>query len=140
MINIKDINYAPNISEISGYIKNPIFDEFYQYMNDKYKADCKIEYSEDVWARGWNVKLRKAGKSLCVIYPKEQYFTLLIVVGSKEKNKVEELLPQLSKEIQDIYQNTKEGNGQRCLMIDLHNDDSLYQDALNLIHIRRESK
>ncbi|RGC88389.1 DUF3788 family protein [Thomasclavelia ramosa] len=140
MINIKDINYAPNISEISGYIKNPIFDEFYQYMNDKYKAVCKIEYSKDVWARGWNVKLRKAGKSLCVIYPKEQYFTLLIVVGSKEKNKVEELLPQLSKEMQDIYQNTKEGNGQRWLMIDLHKDDCLYQDALNLIHIRRESK
>lgn len=71
MINIKDINYAPNISEISSYIENPIFDEFYQYMNDKYKAVCKIEYSKDVWARGWNVKFRKSGKSLCVIYPKK---------------------------------------------------------------------
>lgn len=35
-----------------------LFDEFYQYMNEKYKSICKVEYSKDVWARGWNVKFR----------------------------------------------------------------------------------
>ena len=49
MINIKDINYVPNISEISGYIENSAFDELYQHMNNEYKAVCKIEYSKDVW-------------------------------------------------------------------------------------------
>lgn len=49
MIDIKDINYVPSISEISGYIKNSAFDELYQHMNNEYKAVCKIEYSKDVW-------------------------------------------------------------------------------------------
>lgn len=49
MINIKDINYVPNISEISVYIENSAFDELYQHMNNEYKAVCKIEYSKDVW-------------------------------------------------------------------------------------------
>ena len=53
MIDIKDINYVPSISEISGYIENSAFDELYQHMNNEYKAVCKIEYSKDVWARGW---------------------------------------------------------------------------------------
>lgn len=136
MINIKDINYVPNISEISGYIENPIFDEFYQYMNDKYKAVCKIEYSKDVWARGWNVKFRKYGKSLCVIYPKKNYFTVLVVVGNKEKERVENLLPQLSEYIQEIYHNTREGNGQKWLMLDLKSKNNAYQDVLRLIEIR----
>lgn len=49
MIDIKDINYVPNISEVSGYIENSAFDELYQHMNNEYKAVCKIEYSKDVW-------------------------------------------------------------------------------------------
>ena len=49
MIDIKDINYVPSISEISGYIENSAFDELYQHMNNEYKAVCKIEYSKDVW-------------------------------------------------------------------------------------------
>lgn len=140
MIDIKDINYEPNIDEISDYIENPLFNEFYKHMNSEYKAICKIEYSKDVWIHGWNVKFKKAGKSLCVVYPKDKYFTILIVVGKKEKERVENILPSFCKEIQETYHNTKEGMGQRWLMIDLISNDSVYNDALKLIRIRRESK
>ena len=140
MLDLKDINYMPDIFEISDYIGNPQFDQFCEFMDREYKALRKIEYSKDVWARGWNIKLRKAGKSLCVIYPKENYFTVLVVIGNKEKEKVEGILPQLSDEMQTIYRETKEGNGQRWLMIELHSNDCIYQDTLKLIRIRRESK
>lgn len=140
MINIKDINYVPNISEISVYIENSAFDELYQNMNNEYKAVCKIEYSKDVWARGWNVKFRKSGKSLCVVYPKKNYFTVLVVVGNKEKEDVENLLPRLSEYVQEIYRNTREGNGQRWLMIDLKSKNNVYQDVLRLIEIRYATK
>lgn len=140
MIDLKKIDYTPTLNDINDYIGNPLFNQFYQFMSAEYNTLCKIEYSKDVWARGWNVKLRKAGKPLCVIYPKEQYFTLLIVIGRKEKERTESLLPLLSEEMQKIYHSTKEGNGQRWLMIDLHSNNCLYQDALKLIRIRRESK
>ncbi len=140
MPDLKDINYVPDIHEMSDYIGNPLFNEFCEFMDSEYKALRKIEYSKDVWARGWNIKLRKAGKSLCVIYPKEHYFTVLVVIGKKEKEKVAGILPQLSDEMQKIYHETKEGNGQRWLMIDLHSNDCVYQDTLKLIRIRRESK
>ncbi len=80
-------------------------------MDEEYKAVCRIEYSKDVWARGWNVKFKKAGKSLCVVYPKEKYFTVLVVVGNKERERVENLLPQMSEEIRELYQTTKRGMG-----------------------------
>lgn len=140
MLDLKDINYMPDIFEISDYIGNPLFDQFCEFMDREYKALRKIEYSKDVWARGWNIKLRKAGKSLCVIYPKENYFTVLVAIGNKEKEKVEGILSQLSNEVQTIYRETKEGNGQRWLMIELHSNDCIYQDTLKLIRIRRESK
>ena len=137
MLDLKDINYMPDIFEISDYIGNPLFDQFCEFMDREYKALRKIEYSKDVWARGWNIKLRKAGKSLCVIYPKENYFTVLVVIGNKEKEKVEGILFNYLMR-QTIYRETKEGNGQRWLMIELHSNDCIYQDTLKLIRIQRE--
>ena len=140
MIDIKDMGYSPSIAEIGDSIGLPLFEVFCRYMDEEYQAVRKIEYSKDVWARGWNVKFRKAGKSLCVVYPKNKYFTVLVVVSNKEKERVENMLPYLSGELQELYRNTKEGNGQRWLMIDLYSDDEVYQDVLQLIRICRESR
>lgn len=140
MIDIKDMGYSPSIAEIGDSIGLPLFEVFCRYMDEEYQAVRKIEYSKDVWARGWNVKFRKAGKSLCVVYPKNKYFTVLVVVSNKEKERVENMFPYLSGELQELYRNTKEGNGQRWLMIDLYSDDEVYQDVLQLIRIRRESR
>ncbi|WP_049791650.1 DUF3788 domain-containing protein [Lacrimispora saccharolytica] len=114
-----------------------MFAELCQHLEKEYKALCKTEYSKDVWLRGWNIKFKKAGKSLCTVYPKKHGFTVLVVVGNKEKEQVENLLPQMSAEIQKIYAETKEGNGQRWLMIDLKTRGAVYSDVLKLIRIRR---
>lgn len=140
MIDIKDISYSPSIREIGDYIGITLFEEFCQYLDREYQAIRKIEYSKDVWARGWNVKFRKSGKSLCVVYPKENYFTVLVVVGAKEKESVEKMLPGFTEEIRDVYHRSKEGNGQRWLMIDVDSEDCVFQDVLKLIRIRRECK
>ena len=140
MIDLKNIHYKPNIHEIEDYIGNSLFTAFYGFMNDTYKVQCKIEYSKDVWVPGWNIKLRKGGKSLCVVYPREGYFTVLVVIGNKERERAEQLLPLCSEEIRNTYRETKEGNGQRWLMIDVYSDNEVYRDILELIRIRRESR
>lgn len=140
MLDLKNREYTPTLDEIKAYVGNPLFDQFYQRMMDEYQALCKIEFSRDVWAPGWNIKLRKAGKALCTVYPKERCFTVLAVVGNKEREEVESLLPQMSEQMQQLYWSTKEGNGQRWLMIDLSTDGGIYQDTLQLIRIRRGRK
>lgn len=50
------------------------------------------------------------------VYPKDKFFTVLVVVGNKERESAENLLPRLSGEIQKLYYSTKEGNDQRWLM------------------------
>lgn len=140
MLDLQNMNHEPSLEEICDYIENPIFLQFYQYMFNEYNVLSKLEYSKDAWFRGWNIKLRKAGKGLCVIYPKEHYFTVLVVVGKKEKETVEKLLPTFSDIIQETYNHTKEGNGQRWLMIDIEANDEVYQNMLQLIRVRRESR
>lgn len=75
-----------------------------------------------------------------MVYPKDKCFTVLVVVGNKEKECVENLLSHLSKEVQALYRSTKEGNSQRWLMIDVRSDGCVYRDVLRLIHIRRTCK
>lgn len=111
MLDTKNMDYKPTIAELESYISNPMFEGLLEHMQTEYKALRKVEYSKDVWLRGWNIKLRKAGKSLCVIYPRQGYFTVLIVVSEKEKERIENLPPQLTNELQEIYHSTKEGNG-----------------------------
>lgn len=139
MIDIQDKNYCPAIREISEYVRNPVFMEFCSEIKDIYQCTEKIEYSSCSWEKGWNVKFKKAGKTLCTIYPKEGFFKILVVVGPKEKAIVEAALPECTADLCNIYKQTQEGNGQRWLMIDMEDKESLYQDVLRLIEIRRTS-
>ena len=77
---------------------------------------------------------------MCTIYPDVSCFTVLVVIGKKEKPAVEAMLSQCSGEVQEIYHQTPEGNGQRWLMIPVEDKDSVYEDVLRLLAIRRGEK
>ena len=78
---------------------------------------------------------KKRQKSL-YLYAREQYFTLLIVIGKKEAPYLEALLPHLGDAMQEIIQETAEGNGQCWLMIDVEDEGSVYQDIWKLLALR----
>lgn len=137
MIDILNRAYCPTLGEIAEYTHNPLFSVFCSEIREKYRCKEKIEYSSCSWEPGWNVKLKKSGKNLCTLYPKEGYFTVLVVIGQPEKPTVQYLLPQCTPEIQEIYLQTAEGNGQKWLMIDLEDRDNRYWDVMQLIDIRR---
>lgn len=137
MTNLLDRNSCPTLEEIGEYVRNPMFIEFCIQMKERYQCREKIEYSSCSLEKGWNIKFRKAGKALCTIYPREGYITVMVVAGAKEKDAVEAVLPECTEELQEIYYRTKEGNGQRWLMIDLEDKGRLYDDVFRLIAIRR---
>ena len=140
MIDIQDQAYCPTLEEMGAYIKNSLFSRFCAELSERYQTEGQLEFSKCSWEHGWNVKFKKAGKSLCTIYPRENYFTVLVVIGKKEKDLVEAILPECEPEIQNVYHQTQEGNGQRWLMIDLEDEDSVYENVLKLIEIRRTAK
>ena len=57
--------------------------------------------------------------------------------GLKEKETVEVILQECTAELRDIYNQTKTGNGQKWLTIDLEDKDKMYADIFRLIDIRR---
>lgn len=139
-MNNSDKTHQPNLEEIETFIQNTLFGQFRAHLEATYRPQVKIDYSGETNYDGWNVKFRKAGKALCTVYPREGYFTVLVVVGRKEKETVEALLTHASAAFTACYHGTKEGNAQRWLMIDLYEADDLYRDVLQVIAIRRHTK
>ena len=137
---MENINEVPEIQAFADYIRNPLFERLCTDMEEHYHIKPRVEFSRCSWEYGWNIKFKKSGKSLCTLYPRENYFTVLVVVGAKERERVEAILPGLSLEIQKIYRETKEGNGQRWLMIDLEDEEKIYADIRALIDIRAMSR
>lgn len=137
MVDLMDKKYHPFLEEISEYIGCPMFLRFCSELKETYKCSEQIEFSSCSMERGWNIKFKKSGKSLCTIYPRESYFTVMVVVGRKEKAFVEAILEECTPQLREIYHQTKEGNGQRWLMLDLEDCEAMYQDILRLIAIRR---
>ena len=137
MIDPQDKDTRPTLEELAEYVGNPLFPRFCREIKDTYQCRETIEYSRCGLEPGWNVKFKKAGKSLCTIYLREGYFTAMVVVGRKEKPCVEEILPECTADLRLLYDRTREVNGQRWLMIDLEDEGNLYRDVLRLIQIRR---
>ncbi len=137
MIDLQTPNFCPDLDTIGTYVKNPLFQKFCTEIKTKYNCKEKIEFSSCSFEPGWNVKFKKSGKTLCTIYPRELFFTVMVVIGQKEKEAVASILPKCTERLQEIYRQTKEGNGQKWLMIDLEDQDSIYDDVFRLIEIRR---
>lgn len=137
MIDLQDKSCCPTLEEIGGYIRTPVFLQFCSQMKEGFQCKEKIEFSSCSWEPGWNIKFKKSGKTLCTIYPRESYFTVMVVVGRKEKETLEAILPECTAQIREIYDRTEEGNGQKWLMIDLEDQDKMYRDVFRLIEIRR---
>ena len=140
MIDIKDKGYCPTLEEIGEYTGNPVFIQFCSDMKAQYDCVGKTEFSSCSWMPDWNVKFKKAGKNLCTVYPREGFFTVLVVVGQKERPAVEAALPACAPEVQEVYEQTETGNGQKWLMFDVEDADEIYRDIFGLIRIRRRAK
>lgn len=104
MIDMQNQEEIPILEDFEAYIRNPVFMQFCSEIKKKYRCNEKIEFSRCSWERGWNVKFKKSGKSLCTVYPREGYFTVLVVVGEKEKEAVEAILWECTSELRELYE------------------------------------
>jgi len=106
-----------------------------------YHVMPRLEYSTCSGQPGWNVKYKKGGKSLCTLYPMEDYFIVLVVVGTKEENEVQLAASAgvFCDEVRELYENTKFSAMGKWLMIQVKGQQEA-EDVLKLIEIRMKTR
>lgn len=133
------IEDTPSTKDINHYINSPLWNDLCHFIEETYSVSPIIEYSKCSMARGWNVKYKKGSKSICTVYPNKDYFTCMIVIGSKEATETEYMLGSCDPYIVNLYHNTNPFNGSRWLMIDVTNNKIL-EDVKSFIEIRMKKK
>jgi hypothetical protein len=88
---------------------------------------------------GWTIRYRKSGKTLCSLFPEAGSFTVLIVLGKKEVEKVEEILNELSTAFRKQFNNTEQLHDGRWLWIKMSSVKSL-EDIKKLLQVKRKPK
>lgn len=114
----------PTMDQVTNFVQNPLWNQLTDYIMQTYNVKPRFEYS-GCNPDGWNVKFRKAGRSLCTLYPMENYFICLIVISQKEKVDFNEQLESFTPYLQELNNTTKEGMGQKWLMINVKDEDIL---------------
>lgn len=127
---------SPSMEQITDFINNPLWEEFNSRIQSAYQVKPRLEHSRCSMQAGWNIKYKKGGKSLCTLYPMEGYFIALVVVGNHELSEAELLIPLCSEYVQTVFKNTKVGNGQKWLMLEVR-DSAIMEDVFSLINLRK---
>lgn len=131
-----DGTQKPSLESISAYVNSPLWEQLHEYMEEQYQIAPVLEYSRCSMQRGWNVKYKKAGRTLCTLYPMEGYFIALVVIGERERAETELALPFFTEYLQHLYEETRTSIGQKWLMIHVTNL-ALLEDVRQCIAIRR---
>ena len=111
-------------------------------VRDKLTDRIDSLYDVDrLWNKGfgnWKVeyKYRRGGKTLCTFYAKENVAYCLITYGKAERVKFEGLKASVSKQLQDIYEQTETLHDGKWLWIPL--DDQInVEDIIVMLKIKR---
>ena len=129
----------PTNEQIEKYINNTLWEKLNDYLKQAYDTEPKMDYSACSMQAGWNIKYKKSGKSLCTLYPMNGYFIALIVIGRKEMSEAEFLIPSCSEYVQSVFKSAVTGQGQKWLMIDVKNENTV-QDIVKLISLKVKTK
>ena len=129
-------NIPPTWEQVDEYVNNSLWYEFNSRIQTVYRIEPIMEYSRCSMQRGWNIKYKKSGKSLCTLYPMSGYFIALVVIGNKEMSETELLMPLCSNYVQDTFKNTKSGRGQKWLMLEVRNKETV-DDIFSLMRLRK---
>ena len=132
----------PSGSMINDFVETPLWDNLFNYLQQTYNLKPKLFYSrcsmdKGNW-KGWNVKYKKSGKSLCTLYPKQGYFLSLVPINVREMNEAELLIPTCSEYTQNLFAKTASGRTGKSLAFEV-NSESILHDMKKLIAIRAAS-
>jgi AraC family transcriptional regulator len=132
---LTDGTRIPSMETISAHVNNPLWGRLRETIELTYQSKPVLEYSRCSMQFGWNVKYKKAGRSLCTLYPMEGSFIALVVIGHRERDEFELALPSFTPYTQELYRETRLGMDQKWLIFHV-TEDAVLEDVIRCIAIR----
>ena len=135
-------NEREQLEEFVGNEKLKIFDVISAYIKETYDVNHafkELKFVGKQWPAKYEVKFAKGGKTFCGFYFAQNRLGFLIIFGKDERNKVEDIRSQLSKEALEIYDGEEPYHDGKWVLFELE-DLSLFEDLKKLLLLKRKPK
>ncbi len=134
--------HMPTNEEVLQFLgkAEPLWSWLVRTIETVYRVMPRLEHSTCSGQPGWNIKYKKSGKSLCTLYPMQDYFIALVVIGTKEENEVQLAARSgvFGNTVRELYENTRFSAMGKWLMIPVKEQEEA-EDVLKLIEIRMKT-
>ncbi|MCL2856557.1 MAG: DUF3788 domain-containing protein [Oscillospiraceae bacterium] len=131
--------HEPSGDQVKEFVGTPLWDDLADFMVQTHKVQPKLSHSscamDGGYWKGWNVKYKKSGKSLCTLYPKQGYILALMPVGLRETNEAELLMPSCTQYTRTLFEQAESGHIGKFLAMEIKSADVL-DDLKKLIALR----
>jgi hypothetical protein len=139
-IRISDKTHQPSEEEMRKFIGKPAVDAWIELKHFIYSSyDLKGETLFYGKKYGWTIRYRKSGTTLCTLFPEKSEFTVLIVLGKKDSEKVLSLQQEFSEKTQLLLRKTQQLHDGRWLWLRISQLEDI-EDVKKLLHIKRRPK
>lgn len=129
----------PTELEILEFIgnKSEYWIEIHKFINLNYNFNKELAFFSKNY--GWTVRYRKSKKTLVSCFPENEAFSVLLVLGKDEANKVELYREELNENFLSVFDETEQLRDGRWLWIRIHNKQDL-DSIIEVIKIKRKPK
>lgn len=132
------LDMIPNEKEMMELVGESLYDVWNKLcvlIDENYDMDRLWDKGGKAWK--YEYKYRRGGKTLCALYARENCVGFMIILGKDERLKFEADRESYSKEVQEIYDETKTYHDGKWIMFEPV-DTSLFQDFIGLLRIKRK--
>ena len=114
-----------------------LWERIHKYVNGNYDFRPELVFFTKKY--GWTIRYRKSGKTLCYFFPEDDAFSILIVLGAKESEKVELIKNRLNKKVKTIFENEEQLHDGRWMWIRILEKSDI-DSLILLLHAKKKPK
>jgi hypothetical protein len=132
---------SPKDSEVAAWIGESAFEYWRQItslINRNYPGVFVPEWLFGGKKHGWSLRYKKT-KSFCTLIPEKDRFTVLIVFGGEERQRVEAIKDRLSAETQEEYQKATTYHDGKWVLLTI-DSGIVVKDLQLLLGVKRRPK
>ncbi len=118
-------------------VKYPLWSELHTFITDNYNFDQELAFFSKNY--GWTVRYRKNKKTLVSCFPENGAFSVLLVLGQKEADRVNQIRKELNKNFLSVFDKTEQLRDGRWMWIRIHHREDL-ESLKKVIQIKRRIK
>lgn len=122
------------IASLLGNKVFAVYCELEAYIQETYDTQILVYSGKKNYQ--YEIKFRKASKTLCACYLQEHKFGFMVILGAKERDAFEKEVSSFTEDIVTLYTQTKTYHDGKWLWIEIL-DDHFLADCKRLLTIKR---